>query len=783
MSSDVQIVRRHKRLWWVNALVVALIGVTCTVLVARSVTQSDSQKEKVAAATISSQIASNLTLSLQREQDLAVNTGAFIIADPTVTQQQFQAWTAYAQVFERYPEVVGIAEVVLVTRSQLAGYAAQVDAHPSGLLRPGTTFTLTPAGDRPYYCFPERSQARAGQLVTPADTDICDTTLGSGFLATLVTGHGGYLPYGSGATTAMVVGMPIFRPGMPTDTPQARQAALIGWTGTQLDPGIILRSAVRGHAGTAVSFHYSSAGQSASFASGAVPPGAQPTTVALHNGWSVEVFTPPSTPGLLDVPNVLWLLSTGVLLSLLLGALILLLGTGRSRALVLVDERTDELRHQALHDGLTGLPNRALILDRIGQMLARSRREPLPIAVLFLDLDNFKDINDTMGHRAGDELLIAVGARLTGALREGDSVGRIGGDEFVILAEGASLAHGAGAVADRILAALTAPFAVSGSDLTLSVSASIGYAEGDRATPEALLQDADIALYQAKATGKHCAVRFSPAMQVAVDDRRHLAVDLQTALTGDQFFLDYQPVVDLSSGVMTGVEALLRWKLPGRGILTPEDFIDELESNGPILEVGAWVLDEACRQGARWHAQGHRLTVSVNVSARQFERDRILDDVRRSLKASGFDPGYLILELTETVVMHDVEGTVGRLELLKHQGIRVAIDDFGTGYSSLAYLRRIPIDILKIDQSFVGDMTESAESEALVRTLTRLGKMLGLRMIAEGVETDEQWRRLHAEGVDDGQGYLFSVPLPAGDLERLLLSGGTRFLVPAAASA
>ncbi len=283
-------------------------------------------------------------------------------------------------------------------------------------------------------------------------------------------------------------------------------------------------------------------------------------------------------------------------------------------------------------------------------MMERGRRQHSPVAALFLDLDNFKDINDTLGHRVGDELLAGVGARLAGSLREGDTVGRLGGDEFVVLTEGASLAAGAEVVADRILDVLATPFEIDGCDVPLAVTASIGFAEGDRPTSEELLQDADIALYQAKAAGKQCPMSFSPSMQEAVDDHRRLAVDLQSALEAEQFFLVYQPTVDLSTGAFTGVEALLRWRHPVRGVVGPEEFIPALESTGLIVPIGAWVLQEACRQGSIWHRQGYRFTVSVNVSARQLERGRIIDDVHSALSDSGFDPGMLILELTETAL-------------------------------------------------------------------------------------------------------------------------------------
>ncbi len=777
-----RVVRPRRRLWLVNSLVVAVLGITLTVLGARSVSQNEVQKAHEAAVTTSFQIASNLTLALKREQDLAVNAGAFIVADPAATQVQFQQWTSFARVFQRYPEVLGIAEVIFVPQAQLAAYAAEVNAQPAGLLPPGTTFTVTPTGTRPYYCFPKRSQSRTGQLVTPVDTDICDSPLGPGFLSTMGSGQGAYLPYGSGTGTSMVVGTPIYRPGAVTDTPLERASALLGWTGTELNPDTILRGALGGHKGTAVIFHYSYGNESASFSAGAIPAGADRTTIGLHNGWSVQVLSTPVGSGLVTTASVLWVLLAGLLLSLLLGALIFALGTGRSRAMALVHERTDELRHQALHDALTGLPNRALILDRVGQMLALNRREHLPVAVLFLDLDDFKDINDTLGHRAGDDLLVAVGVRLTSALREGDTVGRLGGDEFVVLTQGAALADGGGPVADRILAVMADPFLIDGSDLPLAVSASIGYAEGDRATPEALLQDADIALYQAKALGKHQAVRFSPSMQSAVDDHRHLEVDLRGALEAGQFRLEYQPIVALLTGTVVGVEALIRWDHPERGVVAPDEFVPALEANGPILEVGAWVLHEACRQGARWHRAGHPLAVSVNVSARQFEGGRILDDVGDALAASSFDPNSLILELTETVVMHDVEDTVRRLNELKVLGVRIAIDDFGTGYSSLAYLRKLPIDILKIDRSFVSGLADTEDSEALVHTLTQLGKLLGLHTVAEGIETDDQWRCLLDEGADSGQGNLFSRPLTPHDLDHLLSDPMDRRHPPVAAA-
>jgi diguanylate cyclase (GGDEF)-like protein/PAS domain S-box-containing protein len=426
----------------------------------------------------------------------------------------------------------------------------------------------------------------------------------------------------------------------------------------------------------------------------------------------------------------------------------------------------DRLAHAALHDYLTGLPNRSLIHNRIEQMQARAKRQRTPTAVLFIDLDDFKDVNDTLGHEAGDQLLAGVAARLSTALREGDTVGRLGGDEFIVLVEDASLISGE-MVAERIRSILAMPFQIEAFTVPLHITASIGIAEGERATPGDLLRDADIALYRAKAEGKDRWVTFVDSMHQAVTSHRDLEIDLKRALEEGQFFLVYQPTIDLMSGMFNGVEALLRWQHPKRGVVGPNDFIVALERTGLIVPVGEWVLREACEQSVKWNREGYEMSVSVNVSAVQLERDRVIDDVHRVLEATGIDPSSLILELTESALMQDVDATLTRLKLLKALGVRLAIDDFGTGYSSLSHLRQLPIDVLKIDQSFVSGMADSTESAAIVHTLIQLGKVLGLTTVAEGVESNEQREFLKAEGVNIGQGYLFSKPLGVSEVEEL----------------
>ena len=759
----------RRSFWIAIAVIVVTIGFLGSFLGANSRAQTDSQRAHQNLQTSSAEIAATLNLAIQHEQDLAISAGTFIVENPNASESSFIRWVNNVDAFQRYSEILAVAIVDVVRPSQLPAFAARAAINAKESKAPTQTFTLTPPGKRPFYCLVDVEHARPGLTEIPIGLDMCDSSLGPQLLQARDSGQETYAPDSLGGPAAFAVGTPLYRHGSHPSTLAGRRANIIGFTGTEIQTNTILMTALLGHPKDAVAFHYQRGGSNATFKAGHRPKNATTATVDLHNGWHVKVFTDAITGGVFGDFDSTLLLLGGALLSLLLGLLIYVLGTSRSSAMQLVKERTDQLQHQALHDSLTGLPNRALILDRIDRMLARSRREHTEVAALFLDLDNFKDINDTLGHRAGDELLVSVGVRLKSAVRETDTVGRLGGDEFVVLADGVSLEAGVDVVADRLLDVLATPFIISASEVPLSVSASIGIAEGDRATPEEMLQDADIALYQAKAAGKRNAVKFIASMQESVDHHRSLEVDLQGALEAQQFFLVYQPTVDLSTGAFTGVEALLRWKHPERGIVQPNDFIPALESRGHIIEVGAWVLHEACRQGALWQSRGYRFTISVNISAKQLERDRLVTDVREAISMSGFDATELILELTETALMHDSGSTLSRLMLLKALGVRVAIDDFGTGYSSLAYLRQFPIDILKIDRSFVSGIADSRESAALVHTLVQLGKVLGIETIAEGVETNDQRSRLENENVDTGQGFLFARPLAVEDLDRLLL--------------
>jgi diguanylate cyclase (GGDEF)-like protein/PAS domain S-box-containing protein len=434
----------------------------------------------------------------------------------------------------------------------------------------------------------------------------------------------------------------------------------------------------------------------------------------------------------------------------------------------------DRLRHQASHDTLTGLPNRMLVLDRAQQMLARARRKGSPVAALYIDLDGFKHVNDTFGHAAGDTLLRLVASRLSSAVRAEDIAARLGGDEFIVLVDGSTLDCGPELVAERMLGVLEQPYEIAGVERQLTLTASIGISVRMRGEADELLRDADLALYEAKALGRNRYVLFEAGMQTSSQDRLTLEMDLAEALQREELFLLYQPTVDLHSERVIGVEALIRWRHPTRGVLAPSEFVPIAEESGLIVPIGRWVLAEACKQATSWRRRGHMIGMSVNVSTRQLESDQLIDDVRIALKENDLEPATLTLEVTETTLMREADASAKRLADLKALGVRIAIDDFGTGYSSLAYLRQFAADTLKIDRSFISGIAASTESAALVRTLVQLGKTLGVETLAEGIENEPQLQQLRRERCDHGQGFLFSPPLEAEAMEAYLEGAGSR---------
>jgi len=429
----------------------------------------------------------------------------------------------------------------------------------------------------------------------------------------------------------------------------------------------------------------------------------------------------------------------------------------------------EQLRQLAFHDPLTLLANRNLFRDRVQHALTLAQCGQNAVAVMFLDLDNFKNINDSLGHDAGDRLLQAVAQRIVQATRASDTVARLGGDEFAVLMEGIERQSEIGRVADSLIETLNHPFALDGREVR--VGASIGVAiSAAEAGAEALLSNADIAMYHAKAAGKNRHVTFQPQMQAMLHERLRLEADISRALAEQEFFLEYQPIVDLGTRSLLGVEALVRWRHPEAGILMPGRFIQVVEECGHVARLGRWVLRQACRDMCTWRrsvAGGAGLRLAVNISGRHLQHGELAHDVAQALAESGLEPGNLVIELTESTIMSNTDANLERFQRLKALGVRLAIDDFGTGYSSLSYLHRFPIDILKIDRSFVNNLTNSDNGPELARAVVTLGETLGLETVAEGIELEPQVAALLALGCVAGQGFLFA---KAGSLEQLTKS-------------
>ncbi len=433
-------------------------------------------------------------------------------------------------------------------------------------------------------------------------------------------------------------------------------------------------------------------------------------------------------------------------------------------------ELQEQLRHEAYHDALTGLVNRALFRERLATAVYGPGGAD-EVCILFLDLDGFKEVNDSLGHAAGDQLLVQVAERLRRAAPDGSTVARLGGDEFAVIVESGSAREDAEALAARILAELDEAFLAGGREL--HVGAGIGIASADDAGDiEQLQRNADLAMYKAKDAGGGLFAAYHPGMHDALVKRLELAADLRVALERDELVLHYQPTVDLRTGEITGFEALVRWQHPTRGMVQPLEFIGVAESTGLIVPLGRWVLAEACRQAVAWGAGPARpLKMAVNVSVRQFDTGDLADLVAEVLAETGMPAGQLCLEMTESVLLTDTDENLARIVRLKALGVLLAMDDFGTGYSSLAYLRRFPMDVLKIDRSFVDRLGGDPEDEALVRTIVRLGQRFGMTTVAEGIEDAGQLATLREMGCDYAQGYYLSRPLPAAEATRALEAG------------
>ncbi len=753
---------------------------------------------------ISSNVGAQVATTLRQNMDLVATARAMVATNPNTGNEQFVQFMTAVGASTRYKNSVGVFYIEQVPQSQLGAFWASTGSAILGTTGSGQ---VVPPGPRPQYCLLHASALQLVGLgifsagaVIPAGTDYCATPAASRILRAavdsdqiLVTSLSSALsitqaslhlpdvsklpPAAQRALTTFfrsdVVIAPVYRIGAQVITVADRRSALLGWALDVLDTRGIVSEGL-GTSGFAATLSHQNPG-SVLLTLIRTGQGQQKSAYTktiqsdIDGRWIITLSGSPPRSGISPFGQGVLVGTAVLVMSVLLFALVWVLSRSRTKALALVEEKTGELVHQALHDALTGLPNRALIVDRAEQLLARSTRQRLQVGALFLDLDNFKAINDGLGHAAGDHLLKAVGARVSGVLRASDTVGRLGGDEFVVLVEGDSLDAGPELVAERLIEVLREPYLLDElSGVPLTITASIGIALGARPSADEMLRDADVALYEAKAAGKNCYRVFRSEMQHAVTDRLELEMDLRSALENGQFFLVYQPIFDLEHETVAAVEALLRWHHPTRGVVAPDAFIPIAEETGLIVSIGHWVLIEACQQAEKWHRLGKPLGMSVNISGRQLGRDDLVDHVREALALSGLEPGFLTLEITETTLMRDADATSRRLRILKDIGVRIAIDDFGTGYSSLAYLRQFPVDALKIDRSFITGIADSSESGALIHTLIQLGKTLQLETLAEGIEEQAQLQRLQREQCDTGQGFLFARPLDVAAMEQFL---------------
>jgi diguanylate cyclase (GGDEF)-like protein len=769
-ASPEQVGRRSRRLRRaaIGALIV-IIGIAASALLADRWRASATEANKRAFVSTATDLSRTLEAKIAAHVALVRTIRSIAAMEPKVGETRMQQWYGQLQRGAPASSTAGAELIRRIPASRLTAFRRYAKTDPAFSTLLAGAFQIVPSGERSSYCLARAIVGPKGiSNLYPPLLDYCAPVLpriGSSPFAALF-----HTAENSGSTVVtpipgfslVAVGEAIYRPGAKVQTIAQRQAAFTGVTGTTFDSGALLRSLLGDHHSLRLALYHRNANSALlpiGHAGSASAAGGYTQRRSFDQGWLLQTTGTVDHPVAADTQGLV-VLGVGLLLTLLSFFSYRVLATSRRRAWGLVGEKTGELAYRALHDPLTDLPNRTLVLDRAEQILARARRLDVTVTALFVDIDGFKQINDRFGHHVGDEVLRQVGARLKTILRDNDTVGRLSGDEFVMLIDSIGLNASPELVAERILDVLRTPFEIPDSDQApVLVTASIGVATGLPASAEDLMQDADLALYKAKAGGKNNFALFETTMQTAAQDRMKLEADLANALSGEQLYLVYQPMLDLENERVVGVEALLRWRHPQNGVIPPDAFIPLAEENGSIVPIGRWVLDQACAQGAAWQREGHELTVAVNVSARQLERQEFVEEVADSLRDSKLIPERLTLEITETVLMRKPDLTARLLGELKALGVRIAVDDFGTGYSSLAYLRQFPVDSLKIDRTFITGLARSGEAHALTHTLIQLGKALGLETLAEGVEEHDQVHELQLEGCDLAQGFLFARPL------------------------
>jgi diguanylate cyclase (GGDEF)-like protein len=792
--------RIGRKVAWAAVAVLCLAGGTVgSVLGAHSVAREDSAQTRQMFQQDSVGIASTLKQNIQHEEDLVISASTFFAGNPKASAAEFGTWVKWAQALRRYPELQKLGFVALVRSPELAAFEGQVTGHavkppgslvakaagstvakPVGSAAPllnksplpaGGGLKIIPSGTRSFYCLPAVELARSPARRAPTGLDYCAHS--PRLLASRDSAVSIYAPASARRSHGLGIEAPVYRGNLPPSDFASRRGAFVGWLREVLLPAVMLQGVLQSHPGYALRLRYKAGSSKAAFASGTPQRDGQSKTVALHNGWTVKSFGPaPASTSVFSHEDALALLIGGTVLSLILGLIVFDFGTGPPATPRAPKPRA--VPHEDLYDALTGVPNRALLMDRAERMIARAVREPqLLVGALIVDIDWFKDINDKLGQTAGDQVLAIIAERLENVVRTHDTVGRLEGDQFVVLVEAAARGARLDALARRIIEALHEPIELDGFGPSFLVTVSIGVAYGRHANADELLRDAHLALDAAKSGGRDRYTLFNANMRSVIEGQAVLGVELNAALEDKQFLLLYQPIYDLSTREVMGLEALIRWVHPSKGVLPPADFIPLAEETGLIVPIGRWALEEACSRAAAWNVTGHKVGVSVMIAANQLNRDGFATDVRRALQQSGIEPSLLTLEIAEATVMQDVTATTARLKEIKLLGVRVAIDDFGSGYAYRSDLQRMPVDFLKVDRSSLAASEDEDYRSWLLEAILLFGRELSLTVIAKGIETQEQVAALEAMGCKFAQGFFLGEPAPANAVEGILSAEAT----------
>ena len=746
------------------ALLVLIVGVVGSILGARAVANSDANSARSTFAQASANAAAAARLAISHQEDLRTGAATFLAANPQASPAEFREWAHWAKVLHSYPAVESLGVIALVRAPELSAFHDRLAGRPA-VSPPATSTTTNPSSSSSssssssYQCLSAGSTSRGHAVAQPSGIDYCkhDTAL----LGTRDTAQTLYknvsLPGGAGIEALI----PVYRGVSTPLTSRGRRAAFVGWLRQVISPQALLEQSRQGSLVQAMQLSHSGSSSSAAVTVGAPGREAQSAVADLHGGWTLRSYGTPVSSNIFDDGDALALLALGLLASIEAVALALSLRQGpQPPAVQEAPAPAAPPLREDLYDALTELPNRGLTMDRAERMLARAgRNSGIMIGALFIDIDWFKDVNDKLGNEAGDQLLKIVAERLEGVVRTHDTVGRYGGDEFVVLVESAVRGMRLDSLARRIIEALHKPVELEGFGPSFCLTASIGVAFGRYASPEDLLRDAHMALFAAKAAGKDRYTLFNANMRSIIEGRGVLEVDLNTALQDDQFSLLYQPVYELATRRVVGLEALLRWQHPTKGEVPPGDFVPLAEESGLIVPIGRWVLEEACTRAAAWNVAGHRIGVAVKVAPNQLARDGFVTDVQRALQMSGLEPSMLALEVAETTVMLDKEGTARRLAALKQLGVKIAVDDFGSGYAYRSDLQSLPIDFLKVDRGSLAASEDEDYRSWLLEAILVFGKDLSLTVIAKGVESQEQAVALQAMGCQLAQGFHLGQPV------------------------